>query len=1069
MATESTLQIKITQPGETVNWVELDPAKGVANIGRHRANEIRLEGSAVADFHALLDYRRHPLRLIVLSTVSPVKRRGLQITPNQPVELAVNEPLELGGYTLSVQGTGSAGHLGANGATATSTPPPIQTASEPPSLPTDDDASERDIRDSHGNLRLDLVTRRVQHVNFERSDRQSVSWTLTISNTGSLIPVVSAEMVGWHGLGSVEQTPTGPITLPVGSNTTVSFKMTVGRTPQNRAGSYPLTIKVHAVKEYPGSDCQVVVTLVVDRYTDLSVDQPKLLIPISSFSFLSFRRRPALLEILVQNRGNYDVKLHIEGSDARRAWTIKFEDVKVLALSQDPHSPNGSESSYGRSATGHIEFDLRSNSQAVIPISAIPNRPYPVGVRDCPYWLDFSITQPNEAFSARVQAKLQQAPVIGRNGLLLFLVIILLLVVAAFIFFSRPKIDQFEPQPIADEQLLLGGQGQLIWRVSRTVTKLELTKSSARPTLKTTEAPIQIEQAIPEGSHPIQLDYYDVYTLKASNWLTTFSLIGLNFGTDSVTYPISPDLSNPNAPALAISPTHIVAGEQDVTISWLPVVGAEAYTLTANNQSPILVTDLVSTTVSKATPIVEYKVTPLANTVYQLIVLNAMPPALRTSVPVTVVVIQPTPIIEIFRVEPEVAVAGGDVTVISKVDKADVITLTSEIAQPATLPTQTISSFPVPTAHIGGVSQLRLEAAKDQPAPSTPGIASRVITFTIVTATPMPTGTQVPTPEIKKLDVSPKEVVQGGLVRVGWEVNGAYEVFITPMRGPLTHSGERLLPMNTPGVQKIAMLARTDPITTPAVAERIVEVNVVTATPTPTLTPTATPTPTATNPPTPTETPSATPTPLSPEIIFFHVESGANPPNPLAILSMSDVNGVATYSVYAGTQLALVWQTRNAAKVTLNGEERNANDAILFVATGSQSHFLLAENPGANPDRAQRSVAISVLPRPSPPPPPEIVTDTPDDQDNQPGKVRWQYPSDRLGDILGFRIYKTALGSLEAVPASQILSVTIFEWTDPADTCGKSYFVVAVYEEPETDTVRETDASSSSVYTQPCS
>src|SRR5512137_2923368 len=95
-------QLELITPGGQVRFFDLDPARGVANIGRHPDNDIVLDGPAISAFHAILDYHEKPYQLIWLDTAA-----------GPPRQLDSYDPVALDGYSLLIV----SGGLPAPGAT----------------------------------------------------------------------------------------------------------------------------------------------------------------------------------------------------------------------------------------------------------------------------------------------------------------------------------------------------------------------------------------------------------------------------------------------------------------------------------------------------------------------------------------------------------------------------------------------------------------------------------------------------------------------------------------------------------------------------------------------------------------------------------------------------------------------------------------------------------------------------------------------------------------------------------------------------------------------------------------
>ena len=100
MATQA--QLEIISPGGEVSFLDLDPSKGVANIGRHPDNDIVLEDPHVAPFHAMLDYSQQPYRLAVLSPDAEVDVQGRRMAADSLATLHGWDAIEIAGHSLIV-------------------------------------------------------------------------------------------------------------------------------------------------------------------------------------------------------------------------------------------------------------------------------------------------------------------------------------------------------------------------------------------------------------------------------------------------------------------------------------------------------------------------------------------------------------------------------------------------------------------------------------------------------------------------------------------------------------------------------------------------------------------------------------------------------------------------------------------------------------------------------------------------------------------------------------------------------------------------------------------------------
>ncbi len=84
--------LEIINPNGDVEFHPLDPGKGIITIGRHADNDVVIDQPGVELFHAVLDYRRGPCQIIVLSAGgeehSPPAGDALALQPWNALEIA---------------------------------------------------------------------------------------------------------------------------------------------------------------------------------------------------------------------------------------------------------------------------------------------------------------------------------------------------------------------------------------------------------------------------------------------------------------------------------------------------------------------------------------------------------------------------------------------------------------------------------------------------------------------------------------------------------------------------------------------------------------------------------------------------------------------------------------------------------------------------------------------------------------------------------------------------------------------------------------------------------------------
>ncbi|MEZ4639970.1 MAG: hypothetical protein R2856_34280 [Caldilineaceae bacterium] len=121
MPTSRFEQLEIVDPAGHIQFVDLDPAVGLLNIGAHTANDVTIDGPGVRPFHALLDFRQQPYQVLFLDESGV----GESATP-----LDQWQSVRVGNYELLLAREAAAGPAPAMPAAQTSMP--VSRPSAPP-------------------------------------------------------------------------------------------------------------------------------------------------------------------------------------------------------------------------------------------------------------------------------------------------------------------------------------------------------------------------------------------------------------------------------------------------------------------------------------------------------------------------------------------------------------------------------------------------------------------------------------------------------------------------------------------------------------------------------------------------------------------------------------------------------------------------------------------------------------------------------------------------------------------------------------------------------------------------
>src|SRR5688572_2626656 len=100
-------QLEVIGPSGEIRFVDLDPNRGVTNIGSHPENDVVLDSPDVAQFHAMLDHRQKPYQLVVFDADGATLIGGVQAAPNTPYPLSNWDTVELDGHSLVLVDNGA--------------------------------------------------------------------------------------------------------------------------------------------------------------------------------------------------------------------------------------------------------------------------------------------------------------------------------------------------------------------------------------------------------------------------------------------------------------------------------------------------------------------------------------------------------------------------------------------------------------------------------------------------------------------------------------------------------------------------------------------------------------------------------------------------------------------------------------------------------------------------------------------------------------------------------------------------------------------------------------------------
>ena len=1041
MANASPSQLEIISPSGEIEFHDLDPGKGVTNIGRHPENDVVIDSPTVAPFYAVLDHRKRPYHLMVLSAgdiPAQTMLRGQPLPPNISEELHDWDTFQIDGYSLILvagpfEGVAPSGRPEqppppAPSPTAGAPTPILELAVVPPAEAAVPEAERAGVPPRPAALAAPLPDRADELIVTELSARewtidveQTASTQLTIVNGGQIVATFAIRV---DGLDESWVTISQPqVNLFEGARATVTISITPPRLPTSRAGAHPLAVVVTS-PNYPGHVSQMGATLIINPYYEFAVGE---LSPRQQT--IRWRKRSGQVTLPIFNKGNSDTVFRLEGEDDERRCHFEFDlpgEEVSLARQAEVRLPPG---------------------ESVIPIGVTPlrRRIFAIRARTYSFTITTSMTEGAQAPRA-VIGRLKAKPLIGVLAVFLTLLTLALLSV----FLSKP-VSEPELSVQSREAMTPGGTIVLAYDASRfpafsstnilnRMNGLSLNLTLEYKTENPGEwQPFQTTSDLtsPDGTVVISTTQNTRYRLRATSWVSAIipAFTGLSREISISVTPIEPEIAS-----FTVDRPTAVAG-QTVTLFW-QVFDADALRLQYGNiEEPLRETELERGT---------RKVTVEQDTTFTLIATNMYwPTEVKKSVSVRVLqptpTPVPTPVILRFDVDPLAILVGETVRINWEVSGADVVNI-EPIGNGLPLKGD-VGDQPL-------VSLLyRLTAIKI----AEDGTEVKNGTYKEVVVSPQPTATPIPVaPEIQLFEATPKEVVagKGQVVRLTWSVSGdTTNIEITSPS--LQVSGLKAQDSITVTVEETTLFVLTA-FNGDLKSSRAVEVKALEPTPTPT----PTPIPTATPPPTPTMTPYPPPV-----IVYFLAEALSPPDDKVSFRERQDSpdGPIFIYDVEAGSNVKLSWQVTGADRVTLVGYEDQPATGTKVVAVTTDANFqLTAENAGGKVNAFIQLEAYL----PEPPPPPYGVTGT-----ELPGgnEIRWAYSTAFESLILGFRVYRADLAMGGGFQPVQDLPQGIHIWLDPiSPTCSRGYYVVAVYLDPITGEERETDSSTTSWYSQAC-
>lgn len=601
------LQLEVIRADGEIEFYSLDPVGGIVNIGRHPENDIVIDSPGVAPFHVVLDYRRKPYQIVVLSHEDQTVVEGQVLPPNRSRELYGWERIQFARNTIVLL----EGAWPTEAVPAALTEPAEPLAlEEAPEVPARERPTVTAPVSAFTMPPLDVTDEIILTELSEREHTVDVGQTafyrMTIINGGG---IVAAFEVTVEGL-DPEWVAVSPsrVNLNEGGRATVTVGITPPRQPTSYAGAHHFALVVTS-PNHPGLRSRRGATLIINPYYEFIVGElsPKR-------QTTSWFKRSGQTKLPVVNRGNSEALFRFEGADDERACSFEFlvpgEEVSLVT---------------------QAEMRLPPGQAAHIPVSVTPHSNRLIGLRK--YIHSFTITTTmleGEQMPRAVLGELRNKPLIGPGLLLLTLVSLIALLVFTF----WPRVT-FEVTP---RSVRAGQEVHLEWGAFPPFfIKLALNDELVEaPRDSTTRRPIKTT----------------VYELKGDTWLSQL----FPFMSKPVARMVEVTPVRPAVLLFEAQPEQVTSGESAV-LSWLVV---DADDLVLINHTEGLEETL-------GNPVGSREIRPESNTLYTLRAVNnsledrpieqAVEILVTTPVPTPV----PQPVIEQFVVEPEVITVGQSI------------------------------------------------------------------------------------------------------------------------------------------------------------------------------------------------------------------------------------------------------------------------------------------------------------------------------------------------------------------------------------------------------------------------
>ncbi len=1030
-------QIEIISPGGEITFYDLDATKGITNIGRHPDNDIVIETPSVAPFHAILDHRRKPYEIVILSEQGETRLAGQALATNVSTALKNWDTLEIDSHMLilleeagtsvippsAISRQPSAVSRQPEGGAPGRAIAPVRTALATAGQPWRLSAPQPDHMDEF--IVAQLAQREVT-INVE----QPVMFEITVIN-GS--PIVATFVVDVEGLNPDWVTVTPPqINLNEGDRGTVYVQVMLPRHPASLAGVYHVAFIVTS-PNHAGRGSRLSATVTVNPYYAFKVGE---LSPRQQN--VSWRRQTAQATIPITNQSNAATVFRLSAEDDEKACNFEFETTDKATKEKT------------RLAV-QAQVPLQPDEMVTVPIFVTPTkRPFFGMRRRIHAYTATVMMQEADQTPRSLLGQLKSKPLLGPLSLILILFTLAALMVLLF----RPHAQALLANNAPEITITSGEDVVVAWKASALSNNVTVDPVETRNPLINTERKRS-------GQARISPTYSGVYVLRAESFL--FPLLDPIFpktfdplivATRDVRinvkpiYPIIQSFSLESYREQLDATSYRIFQGDAVNLRWT-VLNANEVELATNGEPQLLPT---------TEHIAQRNISPQINTGYRLVARNLYTgegaPAAEAGLSIFVITPSPTPVPvpvpQRFTVRPLEIIAGETVTIEWEVPNATKVNITNV---PGDFPPLGSTTHKPPETTDYRLTAFYKEGDIEK------SVVSSIVVRVIVK--PAPTPTLPPIPVVINLfeGTYSGDFYRGTAKKVTlvWSVVGdttniEIESAVMGTVSNLSPNGQLPIMISDDAFFVLKAYYKDE-----IKASKMIQI-------------------TAKDPP-------PTPTPLPPDPVILKFEAAAADANSviIGIPVTGNTANTRAYEVKYGSNIVLSWIVENAGKVTLDfttqaGVQINYGDQSLqgqlpVNVTASGQYQLKAEHkdPSRSPVYAYIQIKLMAMEKP---PAPSNVRGPVSTNQTPPIDITWEYPAASRGNIIGFIVYRGNTGDSPNafVQHSGMIAQTSppYVWTDSvAPVCGKGYYVVAVYVDIADNQTKESEKSNI-WYTEPC-